>query len=264
LADGARAGEITRRRGGGGSLSDRVSWLGHSTALIELGPLRVLTDPLLRGRVAHLRRHVPPAEPPGRLDAVLLPHLPHEHADGPSLRRLPPEAPVLVPAGAGAVVRKLAVGEVLELRAGDSVPVADGTVTAVPAEHEGRRSPLHAHAEALGFVVERGARVYFAGDTDLFDGMADLRPLDVALVPIWGWGGSLGPGHMDPDAAARAVALLQPRVVVPIHWATYLPLNYRSGHPLLREPGRAFAAQVAEHAPSVRVALLRPGETLDL
>jgi L-ascorbate metabolism protein UlaG (beta-lactamase superfamily) len=57
--------------------------------LIELGTLRVLTDPVLRGRVAHLRRRVPVAEPPGRLDAVLLSHLHHDHADAPSLRMLP-------------------------------------------------------------------------------------------------------------------------------------------------------------------------------
>jgi len=224
----------------------------------------VLTDPVLRGRVAHLRRHVPVAAPPGRLDAVLLSHLHYDHADGPSLRRLPRDAPVLVPSGAGGVARRLAAREVIELRAGDAMPVGDGTVTAVAAAHEGRRSPLHAHADALGFLVERGPRAYFAGDTDLFDGMAELAPVDVALVPIWGWGGSLGPGHLDPRGAARAVALLRPRVVVPIHWATYLPLGYRRGHPLLREPGEAFVAHAAELAPHARVALLRPGESLEL
>jgi L-ascorbate metabolism protein UlaG (beta-lactamase superfamily) len=232
--------------------------------LIELGPLRVLTDPLLRGRVAHLRRRVPVAEPPGRLDAVLLSHLHHDHADAPSLRMLPPATPVLVPAGAGGVVRRMGVREVVELSAGDSIPVGDGTVTAVPAEHGGRRTPLHGHADALGFVVERRVRVYFAGDTDLFDAMAELGPLDAALVPIWGWGGSLGPGHLDPEAAARAVALLRPRIVVPIHWATYLPYGYRADHPLLRDPGRDFAAHAAALAPSARVELLSPGDSLDL
>ena len=232
--------------------------------LIELGPLRVLTDPVLRGRIAHLRRHVPAPEPPGRLDAVLLSHLHRDHADGPSLRRVPADVPVLVPAGAGRVVRGLGAREVVELRAGDSIPLDGGTVTAVPAEHDGRRSPLHPQAAALGFVVERGPRVYFAGDTDLYEGMADLRPLDVALLPIWGWGTSLGPGHLDPQAAARAVALLQPRVVIPIHWATYLPVGSPRDHPLLREPGDAFVTHVAELAPAARVALLRPGQSLDL
>jgi L-ascorbate metabolism protein UlaG (beta-lactamase superfamily) len=242
----------------------RITWLGHATVLIELGPLRLLTDPVLRSRIAHLRRHVPAPEPPDRLDAVLLSHLHRDHADGPSLRRLPRDVPVVAPAGTARVVRGLGAGKVIELRAGERLPLEGGTVIAVPAEHDGRRSPLHPAVDALGFVVERGPRVYFAGDTDLFEGMADLRPLDVALVPIWGWGTSLGPGHLDPLGAARAVALLQPRVVLPIHWATYLPIGYRSDHALLREPGPAFAAHVAELAPATRVALLKPGEALDL
>jgi L-ascorbate metabolism protein UlaG (beta-lactamase superfamily) len=238
----------------------RVTWLGHATVLIELGPLRVLTDPVLRGRIAHLRRHAPVADPPDRLDAVLLSHLHRDHADGPSLRRLP-AAPVLVPAGAAATVRRLGAREVVELRAGDAIPLAGGTVTAVPAVHEGRRSPLHRAVDALGFVVERGPRVYFAGDTDRFDGMADLAPLDLALLPIWGWGTSIGPGHLDPRGAAEAVALLRPRVVVPIHWATYLPYGYPAAHRLLRDPGAAFATHVAELAPATRVVVLRPGES---
>jgi L-ascorbate metabolism protein UlaG (beta-lactamase superfamily) len=244
-------------------VSDRLTWLGHATVLIELGPLQVLTDPLLRDRVAHLRRHVPAPAPPARLDAVLVSHLHRDHADGPSLRRLP-DAPVLAPAGAGAVMRKLCRREVVELRSGETVRVGDGTVTAVPAVHDGRRSPLHPPVPALGFVVERALRVYFAGDTDIFDEMAGIGPLDVALVPIWGWGSSLGPGHLDPEGAARAVALLAPRVVVPIHWATYMPLGYSGDHPLLREPGPAFAAHVAELAPGTEVALLRPGDSLAL
>jgi L-ascorbate metabolism protein UlaG (beta-lactamase superfamily) len=94
--------------------------------------------------------------------------------------------------------------------------------------------------------------------------MAELGPLDVALVPIWGWGPSLGPGHLDPAGAAAAVALIGPRLVIPIHWATYLPYHYRADHPLLREPGRAFAAAMRLRAPEVEVALLAPGESLEV
>lgn len=71
-------------------------------------------------------------------------------------------------------------------------------------------------------------------------------------------------GHADPRGAAQAAALLRPSVVAPIHWATYLPLGYCRRHPLLRDPGPTFAAQVAELAPDVRVALVRLGESVDL
>jgi L-ascorbate metabolism protein UlaG (beta-lactamase superfamily) len=253
------------RAGDDAAMARRLTWLGHATVLIELGGVRVLTDPLLRGRVAHLRRHVPVPEPPAALDAVLLSHLHRDHADRPSLRRLAPTTPVLAPAGAARTVRRLGVREVVGMQAGDRVPLASGAVLAVPADHDGRRSPLHPHVPALGFVVEEdGRRVYFAGDTDRFDAMADLGPLDAALVPIWGWGSSLGPGHLDPERAADVVALIRPRLVVPIHWATYLPFGYGAGHALLREPGRAFTAAMRARAPEVRVALLAPGETVQL
>jgi L-ascorbate metabolism protein UlaG (beta-lactamase superfamily) len=246
-------------------MAGRITWLGHATVLVELGGVRVLTDPLLRGRIAHLRRHGPVPAVPADLDAVLLSHLHRDHADRPSLRMLSPATPVIAPAEAARTVRRLGVREVVGVRAGERVPVGTAKVLAVPADHDGRRSPLHPHAPALGYVVEQdGRRVYFAGDTDHFDAMAELGPLDAALVPIWGWGPSLGPGHLDPEGAADVVALIRPRLVVPIHWATYLPLHYGAGHALLRDPGDAFVTAMGTQAPDVRVALLAPGGSVEV
>jgi L-ascorbate metabolism protein UlaG (beta-lactamase superfamily) len=89
--------------------------------------------------------------------------------------------------------------------------------------------------------------------------------VDVALVPIWGWGPSLGPGHMDPEGAARAVALVRPRIAVPIHWGTFLPIGLGRRHArVLRDPPEAFARHVARLAPTVRVVTLAAGESHEL
>jgi L-ascorbate metabolism protein UlaG (beta-lactamase superfamily) len=243
----------------------RITWLGHATVLIESGATRLLTDPLLRGRVAHLRRRVAPAAAPERVDGVLLSHVHHDHLDRPSLRALAgPGTAVALPPGARGLLRGLPFGAVHELSAGARVRIGDVAVEAVPAWHPARRWPLVSpHLEALGFVADG---IWFAGDTDLDERMARLRgTVDVALVPIWGWGPSLGPGHLDPAGAARAVALVAPAIVVPIHWGTYLPylLGRRHGH-LLTSPATAFADAVAREAPATRVAQLAPGQSLDL
>ena len=107
--------------------------------------------------------------------------------------------------------------------------VGDVRVEAVPANHDDRRRPGGAHAEPLGFLLGRSERIYFAGDTDVFEGMSSLAPVDVALLPIAGWGPKLGPGHMDAAGAARAAALLRPRIAVPIHWGTFRPRTTRVG-----------------------------------
>ena len=242
---------------------DRVDFLGHATALVELDGTRVLTDPILRDRMLHLRRHGPSprAEHVAGLDAVLLSHLHHDHLDIPSLRRVDPAVPLIVPVGARPALRKLGRREIHELKVGETAQVGALEVTAVPAEHSGRRA-LGPEADAVGYVL-RGERrrVYFAGDTDLYSEMEEIRPLDLALIPVWGWGPTLGPGHLDPARAAAATALLRPRLAVPIHWGTFYPRGVHRGRPhALSGPPHAYAAETARVAPETEVRILRPGE----
>lgn len=245
----------------------RVTWLGHATVLIETGDgTRLLTDPVLRSRVAHLRRHTPAPRPEaiGAVDGVLVSHVHHDHLDRPSLRGLTrTPTGILLPRGAGQLVSALPFDPVHQVTAGDTVRVGAAEVRVVPAWHPTRRWPRSPELEALGFVVDG---IWFAGDTDLDARMEELRgSVDVALVPIWGWGPSLGPGHLDPEGAARAVALVQPEIAIPIHWGTYLPfgLTRRHGH-LLSAPALEFAGHVARYAPEVRVETLSPGSSLEL
>jgi L-ascorbate metabolism protein UlaG (beta-lactamase superfamily) len=232
--------------------------------LVELGGVRLLTDPVLRPGVVHLRRAVPAPDAPAWLDAALVSHLHRDHLDVPSLRRLG-ELPLLVgPAGAGRSLRQVGP-PVRELASGEELTLGALTIHATRAVHDGRRSPVSPRVEALGFLIEGRLRVYFAGDTELFDGMAELAPLDVALLPVAGWGSSLGPGHMDAEQAARAAALLRPGIAVPIHWGTYAPIWLRrSRDRLLSDPPLAFARHMARLAPATRVEILQPGGSLAL
>jgi len=228
--------------------------------LLELGGVRLLTDPVLRTRVAHLRRHGEAPEVPGDIDAVLLSHLHHDHLDRPSLRRLAGSPRLIAPHGTRRLVRRLGV-VVDELRPGDRADVNGVPVQAVRAVHGSSRLwRAGPSGEPLGFVVSEAPSVYFAGDTDLFPEMERLRPLDVALLPVAGWGPKLGPGHLDPARAAEAVALLRARVAIPIHWGTLRPRLTRVGE-WFSGPGEEFAAQVAAVAPESEVRVLRPGES---
>jgi L-ascorbate metabolism protein UlaG (beta-lactamase superfamily) len=240
----------------------RITYLGHSTTLVELDGIRLLTDPVLRRRVAHLLRATPvPAV--GEIDAVLISHGHLDHLDRASLRRLPRTAALVVPRGLGRVVASLGFGEVHELETGSDVKIGPVVVRATPAVHGGRSTPGRP-AGAVGYALRGSRRIFFAGDTDLFDAMDGLVPdLDLALLPIWGWGPEIGPGHLDPGRAAEAVGLLRPRIAVPIHWGTLRPFYLSSRAPFLREPVETFVAAARERAPETRVEVLAPGESLD-
>ena len=234
--------------------------MGHATVLIEQGGVRLLTDPVLRGRVAHLRREGRAPEVPRDIDAVLISHLHHDHLDRASLRLLADRPRVIAARGAGDFIRGLGM-TVEELESGDATEVEGVRVEAVPATHDSRRLPLRGpEAEPLGFVIGRSPSVYFAGDTDVFPEMEELAPVGLALLPVAGWGPKLGPGHMNPERAAQAVALLRARVAVPIHWGTLHPRLTRRGE-WFSSPGEQFAAQVAAVAPDSEVRVLRPGES---
>jgi L-ascorbate metabolism protein UlaG (beta-lactamase superfamily) len=243
--------------------------VGHATVLVELDGVRLLTDPLLRRRVAHLRRVVPiDADDLLSVDAVLISHAHYDHLDLPSLRRLDRRAHAVVPRGLGRLVRKLGFERVTEMEEGDEIDVRGVTVRATRADHDSERV-FGVRTEALGYAVIGTRRLFFAGDTDLFPELEGLvQNLDLALLPIWGWGADLGRGrHLDPEKAAEAARLLRPRAAVPIHWGTYAPLHLTIGRRVpsfVRAPAAAFEQAVRDRAPGVEVRVLEPGASLEL
>jgi L-ascorbate metabolism protein UlaG (beta-lactamase superfamily) len=245
----------------------RATWWGHATVLIEDGA-RVLTDPVLTMRVLHLRRRAGdrPPEAARRCDAVVISHLHPDHLHLPSLALLEPGTTVLVPRGGGRLLHGLDL-RVVEVSAGDDVMIRDARVGAVPAAHSDRRWPwASVRARAVGYLVNGSGTTYFAGDTAAFPEMATLHSnLDLALVPVGGWGPWLRGQHLDPAEAAHCLRALRPRVAVPIHYGTFWPYGMGLVRPSsFREPGRRFAAQARSGSPTTEVRLLGPGTATEI
>ena len=246
---------------------NQLTYVGHATILIEIDEVRLLTDPLLTPRVSHLLRTsiVPDLDAP-RLDAILLSHLHADHLHLRSMHRLGTDHLIVAPRGAAGFLARHGFKRVVEMVVGETLRIEGVDITATPANHPSRPMPGRPKTDCLGYVISGRRRIYFTGDTDLFDGMADLSPaLDVALLPVWGWGPTLGAGHLDPYRAAQALELLRPSLAIPIHWGTYFPAGLRPLLPhLVRQPPHTFAQFAHDLAPDVAVRVLAPGDALDL
>lgn len=242
--------------------------------LLDVGGVRVATDPALTPRLGLLQRR-------GRLDLAALPrpdvvlisHLHLDHLHGPSLELLGPDVHLVLPVGGRRLIEDVPVGRITEVRPGDRVDLPGSgarsgvSIEVHPAEHSEHRWPFgRLTAPAVGYVIRpvdpAQPSVYFAGDTDLFAGMAHLGRIDIAALPIWGWGPSLGPGHLDPDRAARAAQIIDPRTVVPIHWGTYHPARL-SGKPpsWFHRPISDFARELQQIGRAGMLRELQIGQT---
>lgn len=251
-----------------------VTWWGHSSVTVEHAGKRLLFDPVLGDSVAHLRRRRGPSPPASaRLaDAVVISHLHADHCHLRSLRLIEPGTPVIGPSGIADFLRRALPDKDLrcqEVVAGEQVAVGDVVVHALYADHDHRRSPVsRRRAEPLSFLIGgdgRGAApLWFGGDTALHDGMSQVAPVGVALVPVAGWGPTLGAGHLDADQAAEAVRRLAAELAIPIHYGTFWPrgLSWLAQDQFLG-PERRFEERTRRIAPRTSVRILAPSETVD-
>jgi L-ascorbate metabolism protein UlaG (beta-lactamase superfamily) len=252
----------------------QLNYIGHATVLIDIGQIRALTDPILRNRFFFLQRNghnygpdLLKERPP---DVVLLSHLHYDHADLPSLRHLPPSATVIAPKGSGSYLARWTGIQVHEVIEGDRLQIADVEITALPADHGHAYSLPRPMTTCLSYTLRNRLSVYFAGDTDLFNGMGAIGQdfdIDIALLPVWGYSHRLGSGHLTPMTAAQALTRLHPRVAVPIHWGSFRypgPRALWQRADYMNTPPHAFAEYASRLAPDTDVRVLQPGQWTSL
>ncbi|BCJ32916.1 membrane protein [Actinocatenispora thailandica] len=248
-----------------------VTWVGHATYVLDIGGLRVLTDPVWSRRIPGVRpRFVPPGVALTEVtpvDAVVISHNHYDHLDAPTIRRLPRDTAVFVPAGLGEWFRRRGFRRVTELDWWESARLHDVRFDLVPAQHWSRRGPADTCRSLWGGwllgAADHGPRIYFAGDTgygDFFTAIAQRYPrIDLALLPI----GAYHPRwfmravHLDPAEAVRAFGDLAADRMATMHWGTFAMTK----EPVLEPLELVRAAWSATGLPRDRLWDLAIGET---
>ena len=263
----------------------RVTWIGHSTFLLQMGGLNILTDPMWGDRASPVpfagpRRLMPPgvaldALPP--IDLVLQSHDHYDHYDIGTVRELAkrfPQAAWCVPLGVGALARAHGATAIIECDWYDSATVGTAQVTCVPARHFSGRSLTGRNCTLwCGWVITIGGfRVYFAGDTALHPDFARIAeqcgPFHAVLMPIGAYDPRwfMRPVHLDPEEAVDAYEAMaasqsdSPPVMIAMHWGTFALTDEPVDEPPVRLRARWSAGG---HTPS-QLWVLAPGETRTL
>jgi L-ascorbate metabolism protein UlaG (beta-lactamase superfamily) len=245
--------------------SGSIIWIGHASALVEIGGDKVLIDPLGRRRCRAV----------GGYRAVLITHAHWDHLNRWTLRAVDKDTTLYVPKGAAPFVQDLGFREVGEVEPGDELAVGELAITVVPTAHDAGRWRRGGAPICIGYMIARdGTVIHHAGDVDmsdfaLFDDIGRRFSIDVTLLPIGGFlpvwyyrmrRGALDKGvHIDPEGALEVAARLGARIMVPVHYGTVqIPLG--PGYTAPRRLAKIAAMKKA----TVRVAILAPGSQLDV
>ncbi len=216
----------------------RVTWLGHSTVLLEMDGRRVLTDPVFGDRASPFsfagpkRFHPVPARleelPP--LDAVLLSHDHFDHLCRSTMESLArTRVPIVTALGVGAHLEEYGVdpARITELDWHEHAEVAGLRFTATPSQHFSGRGLTSANRTLwASWVIESPRRkVFFSGDTGLFPEMADIGarhgPFDLVMLEVGAYHPAWGSIHLGPENALTAFEMLGAGTLLPVHWGTF-------------------------------------------
>ena len=215
----------------------RLTWLGHSTVLVEIDGRRILTDPIWSARSSPIgwigpRRWFPPplpieALPP--IDAVVISHDHFDHLDYESVVALRDRgATFIVPLGIGAHLAYWGVPEsrIVELDWWEKTQVADLEIVCTPARHAAGRTGLDLDKKLWSgwALIGPRHRAYYSGDSGLFPALRDigtkLGPFDVTMIEVGQYGQGWPDWHMGPEQAGQAHGMVRGRVMLRVHWGT--------------------------------------------
>ena len=260
-----------------------ATWIGHSTVLLQVGGINVLTDPVFSQRASPVQWAGPrrlmeaalriDALPP--LDVVLLSHNHYDHLDKPAVKRIAkahPHATWIAPLGLAAYIRPWGVREIIELDWWHETAINGLRVTATPARHFTARGLFDRNKSLwCGFALEiRGRRFYFAGDTAIHPAFVEIGarcgPFEFAMIPIGAYDPRWFMHSMHADAE-EAVQIYQDVVrphagkplplMLAIHWGTFRLTD----EPMDEPPRRAAERWRAVGLDTDRLWIARFGET---
>jgi N-acyl-phosphatidylethanolamine-hydrolysing phospholipase D len=252
-----------------------ATWVGHSTFLIQLDGVNILTDPHWGKRASPVsfvgpRRMIAPGLrfddlPP--IHAVIVSHDHYDHLDHDTIRRIAGahDAVFIVPLGLRSRLADMGARKVIELDWWDSTTVSTVTFVCTPAQHSSGRTLTDENKRLWSSWAVLGPhkRFFFAGDTGYFAGLRDigarLGPFELALVPIGGYSSfaTRHPNHVNPEEAVQLFEDVGGERLVPMHWGTF-NMNVE---PFAEAPGR-LVREAGRRGLDARVTILTPGATL--
>jgi L-ascorbate metabolism protein UlaG (beta-lactamase superfamily) len=216
----------------------RITWMGHSTLLIEIDGKRILTDPVWGERASFSsfigpKRFFPaplPLTDLPALDAIILSHDHYDHLDYPTIKNLAPlNTPIYCSLGVGIIIEKWGIrkSRITEMDWTDSVKVGDCTITALPARHFSGRGMTNRNQTLWSSFVIKGSKhnIFFGADSGWFPGFKEIGdaygPFDLTMLEIGAYGEGWPDIHMGPQNATEAHLALRGKIMMPIHWGTF-------------------------------------------
>jgi N-acyl-phosphatidylethanolamine-hydrolysing phospholipase D len=256
--------------------SATVTWIGHSTLLVQLDGVTFLTDPNWArrtgpfGGVIGVARYTPAPMriedlPP--IDFVLISHDHYDHLDEATVRALARlyDPLFVVPMGIKAWLADRHITHAVELNWGEAISVKGLTIVCTPAQHGSGRSLIDQGRRLWSsWAVLGSQRFYFAGDTGYYRHFKDtgdaLGPFDLAALPIGSYTPRdiARPVHMSPEEALQAGIDLHAGHILGIHWGTFALAR----EPYDEPPKRLVAEVHRRHLDPKSVWVLEPGQTM--